>query len=240
MDSKGFAIVTGTSSGIGAALATKLAAEGYDVLSIARRPPPATGSGRIRHLALDLTESDAIPRVVAEVESADRPVDLLVNNAGVQYSHSVTDPFDEDTRAALRTEIALNLGVPIGLTWSLFDRMARPGGAVVNVTSLTALHPKTSAPVYSATKAGLRSVTRALRLQAEPLGIHVMEAIPPLVDTAMTSGRGKGKISPETMADAILTGLAERRTVVAPGLSAKVLRLNRLLPGLAARSLAQS
>ena len=72
-----------------------------------------------------------------------------------------------------------------------------------NVTSLTALHPKTFAPVYSATKAGLRSFTRGLRLQAEPFGIHVMEAIPPLVDTAMTSGRGKGKISAEDK-DAIL------------------------------------
>lgn len=239
MDTIGLAIVTGTSSGIGAVLATKLASQGYDVLSIARRPPPYTGGGRIRHLALDLTDSDAITRVVAEVESAERPVDLLVNNAGVQYSQSVTDPFDEGSRAALRTEIALNLEVPIGLTRSLFDRMARPGGAVVNVTSLTALHPKTSAPVYSATKAGLRSFTRALRLQAEPLGIHVMEAIPPLVDTAMTAGRGKGKISAEAMADAILAGLADRRRVVAPGLSGQVLRLNRLFPELVARSLAR-
>jgi uncharacterized oxidoreductase len=177
--------------------------------------------------------------VVAEVESAGRPVDLLVNNAGVQYSHCVTDPFEEDKSAALRTEIALNLEVPIRLTWSLFDRIAGPGGAIVNVTSLTALHPKTSAPVYSATKAGLRSFTRALRSQAEPLGIHVMEAIPPLVDTAMTTGRRKGKISPEAMSDAILAGLAERRTVVAPGLSGKVLKLNRILPELVAKSLAR-
>jgi short-subunit dehydrogenase len=240
MDTIGFAIVTGTSSGIGAALATKLAAQGYDVLSIARRPPPAAQSTRIRHLALDLTDSDAIPRVVSEVESARRPVDLLVNNAGVQYSHSLTDPFDEDSRAALRTEIALNLEVPIRLTWSRFDRIARPGGVIVNVTSLTALHPKTSAPVYSATKAGLRSFTRALRVQVAPMGVHVMEAVPPLVDTAMTAGRGKGKISAEAMADAILAGLADRRRVVAPGLSGKVLRLNRFLPELVARSLARS
>jgi short-subunit dehydrogenase len=119
------------------------------------------------------------------------------------------------------------------------NRIARPGGSIVNITSLTALHPKTSAPVYSATKAGLRTFTRALRLEAEPVGIHVMEAIPPLVDTAMTSGRGKGKISAEAMADAILAGLADRRRVVAPGLSGKVLRLNRLLPGLVAKSLAR-
>ncbi len=196
MDTIGFAIVTGTSSGIGSVLATKLAAQGYDVLSIARRQSPSTESGRIRHLALDLTDSDAIPRVVSEVECAGRPVDLLVNNAGVQYSHCVTDLLDEDRSAALRTEIALNLEVPIRLTWSLIDRIARPGGAIVNVTSLTALHPKTSAPVYSATKAGLKSFTRALRLQVEPMGVHVMEAVPPLVDTAMTTGRGKGKISP--------------------------------------------
>jgi short-subunit dehydrogenase len=103
METNGFAIVTGTSSGIGAALAARLAARGHDVLSIARRPPPSAGSGRIRHLALDLTDRDAIPRVVAEVESTGRPVDLLVNNAGVQYSHCVSDFFDEDRSAAIRT-----------------------------------------------------------------------------------------------------------------------------------------
>jgi short-subunit dehydrogenase len=168
METNGFAIVTGTSSGIGAALAARLAAQGHDVLSIARRPPPSAGSGRIRDLTLDLTDRDAILRVVSEVESEGRPLDMLVNNAGVQYSHSVTDPFDEDSCAAVRTEIALNLEVPIGLTWSLFDRMARPGGAVVNVTSLTALHPKTSSPVYSATKAVMCYPTRPRPLSEFP------------------------------------------------------------------------
>jgi uncharacterized oxidoreductase len=109
----------------------------------------------------------------------------------------------------------------------------------VNVTSLVALHPKTSAPVYSATKAGLRSYTLALRAQAGSRGVHVVEAIPPLVDTAMTAASGRGKISSETMADAILAGLAGRRPVVVPGLSRRVLGLNRFLPGLVARSLAE-
>jgi short-subunit dehydrogenase len=241
METNGFAIVTGTSSGIGAALAARLAARGHDVLSIARRPPPAAGSGRIRHLALDLTDRDAIPRVASPKSSP--PAGLSTCSSTMPaFSIRTASPIPSTKTAAraLRTEIALNLEVPIRLAWSLMNRIARPGGAIVNVTSLTALHPKTSAPVYSATKAGLRSFTRALRLQAAPMvGIHVMEAIPPLVDTAMTSGRGKGKISAEAMADAILAGLADRRRVVAPGLSGKVLRLNRFLPELVARSLAR-
>ena len=240
MDTNGFAVVTGTSSGIGAALSAKLAAEGYDVLSIARRPPPSAGNGRIRHLALDLTDPAAIPRVVAEVMSAGRPVDLLVNNAGMQLSHAVTDPYDAEAARAIRAELALNVEAPIHLAWSLFDYLRKPGGAVVNVTSLTALHPKTSAPVYSASKAALQSFTRALRAQAEPLGINVMEVVPPLVDTAMTAGRGSGKITPETMAEAILDGVNWRQDVVAPRISRKVLFLNRVLPGIVARSLARS
>jgi uncharacterized oxidoreductase len=136
-------------------------------------------------------------------------------------------------------EIGVNLTAPILLAGALVPHMQRPGGTIVNVTSLVSLQPKPSAPVYSATKAGLASFTRALRQQIAPLGLRVVEAIPPLVDTAMTEGRGSGKLSPEAMADAIWRGVRDGREIVAPGMSRRALFLNRLMPGLLAGIIAK-
>jgi uncharacterized oxidoreductase len=70
---------------------------------------------------------------------------------------------------------------------------------IVNVTSGLALAPKQSAPVYCAAKAGLRSFTKSLRYQERARAPHVrvVEVLPPLVDTDMTRGRGRGKMSRE-------------------------------------------
>ena len=69
--------------------------------------------------------------------------------------------------------------------------------AVVTVTSIRGLVPKRSTPLYGATKAALRSFTHTLRHQLEGGPVRVVEVVPPLVDTAMTSGCGRGKMSTE-------------------------------------------
>ena len=75
----------------------------------------------------------------------------------------------------------------------------------MNVSSVLALAPKRSAPVYCATKAAVRSFSQALRYQlAATSSIRVVEALPPMVDTAMTAGRTGRKMSPDSVADAIL------------------------------------
>jgi short-subunit dehydrogenase involved in D-alanine esterification of teichoic acids len=70
-------------------------------------------------LVLDLTTPAAIPRVVAEVESTDRPVDLAVNNAGMQLSHDLTVPHCAGVAQSIQTELVLNIKAPIHLAWSL-------------------------------------------------------------------------------------------------------------------------
>jgi uncharacterized oxidoreductase len=71
----------------------------------------------------------------------------------------------------------------------------RPEAMIVNVTSGLAIAPSAGAPVYCATKAAMRSYTQSLRAQMKGTRVHVLEALPPLVDTAMTSGRGGRKLS---------------------------------------------
>src|SRR5690606_27083328 len=124
------------------------------------------------------------------------------------------------------------------LTEILLPHMARPGGTICFLTSVLAYAPKNSAPVYCASKAGLRSFALALRRQLAPQGLRVVEIVPPLVATAMTGGRGRGKIPPEKAARAVLAGLAAGSDRIAIGKAGPALFLDRWAPRLLARMMA--
>lgn len=228
-------VITGASRGIGAALVNAYAAKGDEVIAVARSLPK-TSWPNVKPLAADLATDAGIARLAEVVEARGQDIDILINNAGIQTEINLTGSVDP---SLIDAEIALNLASPIKLTLALIPFLHTRGSTVVNVTSLVALHPKPSAPVYSATKAGLASFTRALRHQMSGKGIRVVEAIPPLVATDMTAGRGRGKLTPEAMAAAIVAGVARGATQVAPGKSKLVTRLNCLLPGLVAYILAK-
>ncbi|MEM5493537.1 SDR family NAD(P)-dependent oxidoreductase [Hoeflea sp. AS16] len=235
-------VITGASRGIGLALVNRFLDAGFPVLAIARDTASTKAHDNLTTLDADLAGRAGIARVSDRVAALGLPVAVLINNAGVQNAIDLTGPqiANPECPDLIRDEIALNLTAPILLALALLPFMLRPDGTIVNVTSLVSRQPKPSAPVYSASKAGLASFTQALRVQLRSQGVRVVEAVPPLVDTGMTSGRGKGKISPEAMADAILEGVANQRQTVAPGLSRRVLVLNRLLPELVRRILARS
>ena len=235
-------VITGASRGIGLALVNRFLEAGFPVLAIARDTAMMKPHLNLTTLDADLAGRAGIARVSDRLAALGLPVAVLINNAGVQNAVDLVAPDigSSDGPDQIRDEIALNLTAPILLALALLPFMLRPAGTIVNVTSLVSRQPKPSAPVYSASKAGLASFTQSLRVQLRSQGVHVVEAVPPLVDTDMTSGRGKGKISPEAMADAILMGIAKQRQTVAPGLSRRVLILNRLLPELVRRILARS
>lgn len=129
----------------------------------------------------------------------------------------------------------MNTLAPVLLTALFLDdlRAADPG-VVVNVTSLLALSPKSSAPVYSASKAALRSFTRALRWQlADHDSVRVVEVVPPMVDTAMTAGRGSKKMQPADVAERIVQGLEQDQAEIRLGVARLVHWLSRVAPPLA-------
>lgn len=159
---------------------------------------------------------------------------VLVNNAGVQFNHGWAGTDAEDRTRWARTELSVNLLAPTLLTSLFLDDLRRHDpGVVVNVTSLLALAPKRSAPVYSASKAGLRSLTRGLRLQLAGENVRIVEVVPPLVDTAMTAGRGSKKMDPAEAARRIVEGLQADRTVIRVGFARALHGLWRVAPGLA-------
>ncbi len=88
---------------------------------------------------------------------------------------------------------------------------AAPKAMIVNVTSGLAIAPRAGGPVYCATKAALRSYTQAVRSQLQDTSVRLLEALPPVVETQLTAGRGSKKMAPEECARQIVTAIEQRR-----------------------------
>jgi uncharacterized oxidoreductase len=224
-------LLTGAGRGIGLALLEQLVARGAKRVIIVGR-----NSDRLEELhakfpaaepyTADLSDQAQVDRLVAFVYTSAADLSVLINNAGTQLLTDLVDPESDRHLPALVREMAVNFSSPVHLSVALFPLLLeQPSAKVVNVTSGLALAPKQSSPVYCATKAGLRSFTKALRYQTQDRAPHIriVEALPPLVDTDMTRGRGQGKISPDACAAEIIAGMEAGRDTIYVG-KAKILR----------------
>lgn len=172
------AIVTGASSGIGAATAKALAARGFRVALGARRTEKLSdvakqieaAGGQAAVFAVDLADSAAVDAFFDAAEAAIGPVDVLVNNAGV----CVPGLLHETSPEALQTEIATNLVAPALLARraiaSLLARGSR--GDLIFISSENVVAPRPFQPGYTASKWGLEGLARTLRLELDGTGIR--------------------------------------------------------------------
>jgi uncharacterized protein len=185
------ALVTGASSGIGAALARRLAAEPEArLILVARRRDRlealAAELGGATVLAADLVD-EATPALVAErVEAEHGRLDLLVNNAGVRGRGT----FADGGWAELRRVMAINFEAPVRLTEALLPLLRRSApSAVLNVGSVAGRVSRPKAGSYSASKFALAGWTEALQLEEAPHGVHVTLVQPGYVATEGFSQR---------------------------------------------------
>lgn len=227
-------LLTGGTDGIGLRLARLLRQRGAAV-TITGRTPERIERAReegFAVIAADLATPDGVEAVIAAAGAL--PLDVLINNAGMGAAHDfrVAPPLAVDDERTLR----LNLHAPVRLIAALLPVLrARPEAMIVNVTSGLAIAPNSGSPLYCATKAALRSYTQALRAQLAGTRVHVLEALPPVVDTAMTASRSGVKLSPETCAAHIVRAM-ERNAAEANVGMVKVLRaVYSLSPALARR-----
>ena len=227
-------LLTGGTAGIGAQMARQLKDKGAQVI-ITGRSPAALEQARaegFEAIAADLSTPAGAEAILAAL--GDRPIDILINNAGQGVDHDFREE-QPDADAADHC-ISANLNTPIRLITALVPRLKqRPEAAIVNVTSGLAIAPRAGGPVYCATKAGLRSYTQAIRAQLEDTNIHVIEALPPVVDTAMTAAHGGSKMPPQECARQIVDAIERDRTEVNVGMVKLLQRVHSISPALARR-----
>jgi uncharacterized oxidoreductase len=225
-------LVTGGTDGIGKELIGQLKAKGATIITSGRNPDriAATQAAGFEVIAADLSKPDGVDALMKGLK--DRPIDILINNAGAGSDHdfreAVPDLADNDAC------IHLNLNAPVHLITRLMPVLrARPEAMIVNVTSGLAIAPRAGGPIYCATKAGLRSYTQALRAQLKGTSIHVLEALPPVVETKMTAGRGSKKMPATECARQIISAMERNANEANVGMVKLLQVVNSISPALA-------
>lgn len=238
------AIVTGASSGIGAALARLFAADGHAVVLIARREAElnaladdiaAAGRPRPTVLALDLAGPGAVSRIRESLAAHGLTPKYIVNNAGFGLL-GVAASLDHDEQLAM---IDLNVRGLTALSLAFADDLVRLSGGILNVGSLAGFMPGPGMAVYYATKAYVISFSEALWRELGPKGVRVTVLCPGPVPTGFQARAGVTVTGPQrimtvTAEDAARAGyealMAGRRMVVPGRLAGLVALLARVMP----------
>jgi NAD(P)-dependent dehydrogenase (short-subunit alcohol dehydrogenase family) len=195
------ALVTGAARGIGLATAKRFLADGWRVVLLDIEPRSlddavAALDDPDRTLAIhcDVSDAAAVAAAMAAVNSHFGRLDALVNNAGIAVFAPLLETEDEDWNRVL----AVNLTGPFLCTKAAASLMREHGGgAIVNITSISAVRASTLRSAYGTSKAGLAHLTKQLAVELASLGIRVNAVAPGPVDTAMA----KAVHSPEIRAD---------------------------------------
>jgi len=190
------ALITGASSGIGAAMVRELGRAGIPVVVVARRADrldelAATFSG-IEVLAADLTTADGLAEVTDRLVSVDQPIDLLVNNAGFGSSGAFVD-IDADR---LDEEVGLNVAALTHLSRAGLGVMVpRKRGFLLNVSSVAGFQPAPTLAVYAATKAYVTCLSEALHEEVRGTGVKVTALCPGLTRTEFQEVSSSTKVT---------------------------------------------
>lgn len=228
-------LLTGGSSGVGAALAKRLMALGCKVVVWSRRPPEPTHLSLI-HEPVDLADTMALDGALDDLLARHPDLSVVINNAGISERGDLarSDPAELDARA--EAQIAVNLRAPIRICQRLFAPLSRLDSAmIVNNTSGLAVAPTVPHPVYCATKAGLRSFTQSMRYQAEKAGgrLAIVEILLPVVETPLNESFTGHRMPLDAAADRIVRGLGRAEPEIWVGQAALLRRLVGLSPALA-------
>lgn len=226
-------LITGGGAGIGLALARAFKEAGNSVVICGRDPDTlAQASADVPGLEVAQCDIASDESVNALAGAYSERVSVLVNNASILRPTQLPSPnlsFAEQIE-----EVNINLVGTLRMLHAFLPALQkRPQAAIVNVTSASVFVPSADEPIYCATKAAVHSLTRSLRHQLRESSVKVFELIPPLTDTQMASDVQRiPKLAPETVARALLQGMAKDRHEITPGLSRAAKWMSRVAPSL--------
>jgi short-subunit dehydrogenase len=243
-------LITGASSGIGAATARYFGSRGYRVVLAARRLDRleelaheiSRAGGEALSLAVDVTKPEQVQELVSVALERFKRIDVLFNNAGFGRLNwlEALDP-QVDVEALLQ----VNLNAVIRLTQVVLPVMiAQKSGHIINMSSVAGFIAPPTFSIYSASKFALRGFTEALRREVGVLGIRVSGIYPGAVETEFSQHTGAARktgfktpgwllLSSEDVAQAVWKLVQRpRRTLVMPAVMHLAIWLNRALPGL--------
>ena len=246
--SRGAAVITGASSGLGAEFARQLATRGADLVLVARRSDRlevlaaelrAAHRVAVTPIALDLSIRGAATDLAGRLDELGIDVHTLVNNAGF----GMYGPFATADADRLTEQVQLNVAALVDLSRVFFPSLAAHGdGALINVASTAAYQPVPSMAVYGATKAFVLSFTEALWNEAKPTGLRVLALSPGATRTEFfdvvgtEQARSGSYKTPEEVVGLALSTL-DRRNPPPSVVSGRVNRLNIVAMRLVSRRL---
>lgn len=226
-------LITGGGSGIGLAFAERFIKAGNKVIVCGRRENVLQqAKEKVPNLITRVCDLDIESERVALfdwVTANYSDVNVLVNNAGTQLRYNVLKADARDNWSNLSKEITTNLEAPFHLSMLFAPYFAaKETAAIINVTSGLAFTPFAIAPIYSATKAALHSLTISLRYQLSETSVEVIEIAPPAVDTNLGGAGLHSQGEPlDAFADGIFNDLAEGKKEIGYGTSVARLRMSR-------------
>lgn len=224
-------LITGGSSGIGLAFAKKFLSEENKVIIVGRSVQKLAAVKmefpKVIIEAADITDEKSIDMLAEKYND----VNILINNAGVHNECSFKNGIEDFPK--LRNEIETNFIAPVMMAERFIPHLiGNERAAIINITSYFAISPKPSAPIYSATKAAMRSFTKSLRMQLMDTHIKVFDVAPPIIDTPLTAKISPNvkKMKPEELIEIVWKDLKNDKYDIYPGLSKLFYILSRVNP----------
>jgi short-subunit dehydrogenase len=232
-------LITGASSGIGAALARLYAARGHEVVVVGRREAQLNaladeiaGGGQNRPLVIpmDLARVDTPVRIGHELGARGLEPEIVVNNAGFGLVGRAAE-LDRNEQLAM---IDLNVRALTDLSLRFIENLAKHRGGIINIASISAFMPGPGMAVYHATKAYVLSFSEALHTELAPMGIRVTAVCPGPVPTEFQARAGMDEAqlppllarSAEAVAQQAYEGLKSGKRVVVPGWGNQMVRFS--------------
>lgn len=183
------ALVTGASSGMGAATARQLAREGARVFTAQR------SRAGFEDIVADMADPEAPAAIMKQISAVAGGLDILVNNAGIMREGTVEQSPLQDWY----DQIAVNLTAPFLLMRHGMEMLRKSGGAIVNVGSIEGLGNNPCHPAYGASKAALHGLTRAVAVDHGPDGVRCNAVAPGWIDTPLNVDFIEGMENPDQL-----------------------------------------